>query len=185
MQARNPPIEKIRGLDLTLQRCGHLPVYYELIRMFFSHRISIHRICVCLWICKSTCAKVDVHSASFARQSVRMRSNSQGAVAHKSKIGAIFPRLHVKKFWFKSFDKPHCEVLLPDKTLILMIESPLITFRPVKKDKVLKMMLFTWLQTCLSPTSSLRRQRIFGSQPSLCSSRYLFNYWRHKSSNNW
>ena len=57
----------------------------------FSHRISIHRICVCLWICKSTCAKVDVHFASFARQSVRMRSNSQGAVAHKSKIGAIFP----------------------------------------------------------------------------------------------
>ena len=39
----------------------------------------------------STCAKVDVHSASFARQSVRMRSNSRGAVAHTSKIGAIFP----------------------------------------------------------------------------------------------
>ena len=57
----------------------------------FSHRISIHRICVCLWICKSTCAKVDVRSASFARQSVRMRSNSRGAVAHTSKIGAIFP----------------------------------------------------------------------------------------------
>ena len=35
MQARNPPLEKIRGLDLTLQRCVHLPVYYELFECFF------------------------------------------------------------------------------------------------------------------------------------------------------